>query len=116
MTIMLLLACFSSLDILWLLSIIPITSRAKLPARCFHEAVVLGRRYAADEAFRAGILSLVCPGECTHVVTEALILARQVLPLGGYNRAYLKQSKFDAYNLIMNFNEMPAAEILKSLL
>ncbi len=61
----------------------------------FHEAVVLGRRYTADEAFERGIIQRTCPAE--DLMSTAFEIVKSVTPKGGFNKTDLSNMKKDIY-------------------
>jgi enoyl-CoA hydratase/carnithine racemase len=61
---------------------------ARIPAMAAHEAMVTGRRYAADEALAAGIVQATAPED--EVLARAIEVARPLAPKAGANLAGIR--------------------------
>ena len=75
----------------------------------FHEAVVMGRRYTAQEALDAHIITQVCAGDA---VQAAATLTQKVLPKQGYKREWLGNAKTDAFDWV---DKSPVTELMSRL-
>lgn len=83
----------------------PITPyRARLPQSALHEAVVLGRRYTAEEAKEAKIVNEVC--SISKLEETALTAAGRLAGKDGLDRRTLATIKHDLYrNAYASLNE-----------
>lgn len=74
---------------------IPPPHRSRLPLSQQHQALVLGRRYTAEEALEAKIISKVCPVE--ELRETAVKTGLQLAGKDGLNRGVLSAIKHDMY-------------------
>ena len=66
----------------------------------FHEALVLGKTYTAEDGYEAGIFHRTADSAC--LMNETIRLAREILPKGGHKRQYLDIMKTSTYQQIVN--------------
>ena len=79
-------------------------SRARFPQQALHEAVVLGRRYTAEEAKESRIVEEVCP--VSKLEERAVAAANKLAGKEGLNRGTLSAIKQDLYrDTLASLNE-----------
>ena len=70
-------------------------SRSRFPQQALHEAVVLGRRYTAEEAKESKMVDEVCP--MSQLEERALAAADRLAGKEGLDRTTLATIKHDLY-------------------
>jgi enoyl-CoA hydratase/carnithine racemase len=69
--------------------------RSRLPHAEHHQAIVLGKRYTAEEALSAKIVNEVCPVE--ELKAKAIAAGHRLTGKDGLNRRVLSSIKYDMY-------------------
>ena len=64
------------------------------------EAMVLGKRYTAQQALKDRIITRLCGGPVEEVVMASRELLSEVLPKQGYRREWLGTAKEDAFEWV----------------